>query len=67
MNQYRDSSGEVYEDRPVTRQPRVETCRNCPAGRVIISDGHAGWVHEDDYRYSCNPKDKNSMKVATPR
>lgn len=67
MNTYRDEAGRVFEDKPVARQPKEHTCRNCPPGRVIIGDGHNGWVHEDDYRYSCNPKDKNSMKVATPR
>jgi hypothetical protein len=67
MNTYEDESGRVYEDRPVARQPRAYTCRNCPAGRVVISDGHGGWVHEDDYKYSCDPRDRKSVKVATPR
>lgn len=67
MNTYRDETGQVFEDRPVARQPKALTCRNCPPGRVVISDGHGGFVHEDDYKYSCNLRDKKSVKVATPR
>jgi hypothetical protein len=53
--------------RPVARQPRPVTCRNCPAGRTVINDGYGGWVHEDDYRYSCDMSNKGSTTVATPR
>lgn len=66
MSTYHDGT-EVFEDRPVPRQPKAHTCRNCPAGRVVISDGYDGWVHEDNYKYSCDPSDRKSMKVATPR
>lgn len=51
MNYTDRRTGQIYEDAPVAKEPKQVNCRHCY--RPVISDGHNGVVHEEDYRYQC--------------
>lgn len=53
---YDEDEAEV-EAKPQPRQPKLPHCKFCP-GREVISDGHGGYVHDDDYMYACTPESK---------
>lgn len=50
---------EELESKPKPREPKLPRCIHCP-DREVISDGKNGWVHNDDYKYSCDPDDPNT-------
>jgi len=54
--------GVTYEDAPVAREPANPNCRHCKT-REIVSDGHGGWVHADDYKYQCDPNPKSGRNT----
>ena len=55
---------EEFQPRPVRREPELPRCRNC-VDRRLIPDGKNGWVHEDNYLYSCetDPRARKSSTV----
>jgi hypothetical protein len=59
MIAYTDPDGTTYEDKPVPREPKALMCKHCKT-REVIQDGYGEFVHADDYKYQCNPGEKDS-------